>query len=73
MQRLRDDPACADEEFATIAAADPGLSARLGFDPADDVTRALPALAARPRIAVLREQGVNGQIEMAAAFERERP
>jgi len=70
MQRLRDDPGCADEEFAAIVAPDPGLSANLGFDPAADVTRAVPLLATRPRIAVLREQGVNGQIEMAAAFER---
>jgi phosphoribosylformylglycinamidine synthase len=70
MQRLRDNPACADEEFAAVAADDPGLSARLTFDPADDVTRIVAAIAKRPRVAVLREQGVNGQIEMAAAFER---
>jgi phosphoribosylformylglycinamidine synthase len=70
MQRLRDNPACADEEYATIAADDPGFSARLAFDPADDVTRSLPSPVRRPRVAVLREQGVNGQIEMAAAFER---
>jgi phosphoribosylformylglycinamidine synthase len=70
MQRLRDNPTAADEEFARITMDDPGLSARLTFDPSDDVTRGLPAIGRKPRIAVLREQGVNGQIEMAAAFER---
>lgn len=69
MQRLRDDPACADEEFESIAENSPGLSAALGYDPAEDV--AAPFVSrGRPRVAVLREQGVNGQIEMAAAFER---
>jgi len=69
LQRLRDDPQCADEEFEQIGADDPGLSCRLTFDPADDV--AAPFVGrARPRIAILREQGVNGQIEMAAAFKR---
>ncbi|MEQ8991239.1 MAG: phosphoribosylformylglycinamidine synthase [Pseudomonadales bacterium] len=70
MQRLRDNPQCADEERALIAdAADPGLSSRASFDPADDVTAPFIGRA-RPRLAVLSEQGVNGQIEMAAAFER---
>jgi phosphoribosylformylglycinamidine synthase len=69
LQRLRDNPQCADEEHARIAENDPGLSCRLAFDPAEDVTRAVPILRTRPKIAVLREQGVNGQIEMAAAFE----
>ncbi|MFW6093555.1 MAG: phosphoribosylformylglycinamidine synthase [Pseudomonadota bacterium] len=69
MQRLRDDPECADEEHARIGEEDPGLSCRLTFDPAEDV--AAPFVGrARPRVAVLREQGVNGQMEMAAAFER---
>ena len=65
--RLRDDADCVQEEFdALLDAADPGLSVHLGFVPA------APAVvgAARPKIAVLREQGVNGQVEMAAAFER---
>jgi phosphoribosylformylglycinamidine synthase len=69
MQRLRDDPGCADEEYEQIGAEDPGLSCRLTYDPADDVAAPF-AGRSRPRIAVLREQGVNGQIEMAAAFER---
>ncbi len=71
MQRLRDDPACADEEHTARAADDPGLQAiALPFDPADDVAAPLIARGARPRLAVLREQGVNGQVEMAAAFDR---
>ncbi len=64
---LRDDPACAQEEFDSLLdAADPGLSPVLSFRPAT----AHVATGARPKIAVLREQGVNGQVEMAAAFER---
>jgi phosphoribosylformylglycinamidine synthase len=65
--RLRDDPVCAQEEFdALLDAGNPGLSARFG------VARAAPFVAsgARPKIAILREQGVNGHVEMAAAFER---
>ncbi len=70
LQRLRDNPACAQEEYDRILAVDdPGLSPRLTFDPALDI--AAPYVhGARPCIAILREQGVNGQIEMAAAFER---
>jgi phosphoribosylformylglycinamidine synthase len=70
MQRLRDHPACADQEFERIRRPDPGLSCRVTFDPDDDVTRLLPSIGRQPRVAILREQGVNGQIEMAAAFER---
>ena len=70
LQRLRDDPGCADEEHARIGAEDPGLSARLSFDPQDDVAAPYIAAGARPRVAILREQGVNGQLEMAAAFDR---
>jgi len=66
MQRLRDNPSCADQEFARIGESDPGLSSTLTFDPAE--TFAIGS--DRPEVAVLREQGVNGQIEMAAAFER---
>jgi phosphoribosylformylglycinamidine synthase len=69
IQALRDDSECADEEQALRTdEADPGLFARLSFDPAE-----IPAFSSkqlRPRIAVLREQGVNGQVEMAAAFDR---
>ncbi len=71
MQRLRDNPDCADAELAAVAADDdPGLPVRLSFDPALDVAAPMIAGGARPRVAVLREQGVNGQIEMAAAFDR---
>ncbi len=69
MQSLRDDPTCADEEFARIAdPEEPGLVAELTFDPDDDPAAPLIGTGARPRIAILREQGVNGQLEMAAAF-----
>jgi len=72
IQRLRDNPDCAAEEFATIAATDPGISCRTTFRVDDDIVAPLIARAgaARPTVAVLREQGVNGQNEMAAAFER---
>jgi phosphoribosylformylglycinamidine synthase len=68
MQRLRDDEACAREEHeARLDTSDPGRSAKLTFDP-----WVAPRVfgGARPRVAILREQGVNGQIEMAAAFDR---
>lgn len=66
MAELRDDPDCAREEFDSVgSAADPGLSVQLAFQPVG-----APNLIAarRPRVAVLREQGVNGHIEMAYAF-----
>jgi phosphoribosylformylglycinamidine synthase len=71
LQSLRDNPQCAQEEYdAILDAADPGLNAELRFDPAEDVAAPYIARGARPRIAILREQGVNGQLEMAAAFDR---
>ncbi|HET7650804.1 MAG TPA: phosphoribosylformylglycinamidine synthase [Gammaproteobacteria bacterium] len=71
MQRLRDNPECAEQEFvAKLAADDPGLHARTSFDPAQNNAAPYIGTGARPRIAILREQGVNGQIEMAAAFDR---
>jgi phosphoribosylformylglycinamidine synthase len=71
MQRLRDLPAAADEEYDRILdESDPGLAPVLSFDPREDVAAPFIAKGARPRIAVLREQGVNGQVEMAAAFDR---
>lgn len=66
IQRQRDDERCADEEFASITRASMGLTSKLTFDPA----RAPAVLGGKPAIAILREQGVNGQMEMAAAFER---
>jgi phosphoribosylformylglycinamidine synthase len=65
--RLRDDPECAQEEFdALLDAADPGLSASLTFD----FPAAVNLVGTPPKVAILREQGVNGQVEMAAAFDR---
>ena len=70
MQRRRDNPQTADEEYATIAEDNPGLSAHLRFDPGDDPIVTFAVGRSRPRAAILREQGVNGQLEMAAAFDR---
>ena len=72
MQRLRDNPACADEEFAGLKAAkNPGLHAKLSFDPNENVAAPyVKTQRAQPKVAILREQGVNGQVEMAAAFHR---
>ena len=68
---LRDDAKCAREEFEALADADdPGLSVSLAYDPSQDVAAPMIARGARPKIAILREQGVNSQVEMAAAFER---
>lgn len=71
MQSLRDNPACADQEYARIKdTEDPGIRAELSFDLQENVAATFLHLDNRPRIAVLREQGVNGQLEMAAAFDR---
>ena len=71
IQQLRDDPACAQQEFDRILdRGDPGLSASLSFSPTEDVAAPYVATGARPKIAILREQGVNGHLEMAAAFDR---
>ena len=67
MQTLRDNPECAAEEFKTILNNDdPGLSISLTYA----MGSPLPHTTARPAMAILREQGVNGQVEMAAAFDR---
>lgn len=71
IQKLRDNPACADSEFALIG--DNGRSAlfaNLKFDVNEDIAAPFVNSGAKPKIAILREQGVNGQIEMAAAFTR---
>ncbi|TJZ74805.1 phosphoribosylformylglycinamidine synthase [Chitiniphilus eburneus] len=71
IQRLRDNPACADAEFHRLEERhDKGLFAQLTFEPGEDIAGPFIAKGARPKVAVLREQGVNGQIEMAAAFTR---
>lgn len=71
IQRLRDNPACAVQEFNAIGEDyDPGLNVVLRFDPGDDIAAPMIATGARPKVAILREQGVNSQVEMAAAFNR---
>ncbi len=71
MQRLRDNPICADQEHeARKDDNDPGLNVHLTFQPEEDVAAPMIATGARPRVAVLREQGVNSHVEMAAAFHR---
>ena len=70
IQSLRDNPDCAQEEFARSLADDPGLSVNLSFDPEDDISAPYIATGVRPKVAILREQGVNGHVEMAAAFHR---
>jgi len=69
--RLRDNPACADAEYGRDPAdAVPRLDLALTFDPAEDTAAPFIASGVRPRVAVLREQGVNSQYEMASAFDR---
>ncbi|MBO9355845.1 phosphoribosylformylglycinamidine synthase [Bordetella petrii] len=66
----RDNPACAQAELDTWNdAADPGLAPRVAFDPQEDVAAPFIATGKRPRVAVLREQGCNSQVEMAWAFD----
>ncbi|MDT3708935.1 phosphoribosylformylglycinamidine synthase [Pseudomonas sp.] len=71
IQRLRDNADCADQEFDALLEEDnPGLSVKLGFDVNQDIAAPYIKRGVRPQVAVLREQGVNGQVEMAAAFDR---
>ncbi len=71
MQAMRDNPECAAQELAAkLDRDDPGLHVSLTFDLNEDPAAPYIASGTRPRLAVLREQGVNGQVEMAAAFER---
>ena len=71
MQALRDNPDCAKQEYDRLLdTTDKGLSVALTYDPAEDVAAPFIATGVRPRIAILREQGVNSQMEMAAAFDR---
>lgn len=71
MQALRDNSACADQEFAAKQDnRDPGLNASLTYDVLSDVAAPYIAKGARPKMAILREQGVNSHVEMAAAFDR---
>jgi phosphoribosylformylglycinamidine synthase, single chain form len=69
MASLRDNSECAQQEFDLLLdEANPGLCSKLSYDPSEDIAAPYINRGVRPRIAVLREQGVNGQIEMAAAF-----
>jgi len=69
LQKLRDNPVCAQQEYdRTLDADDAGLHVKLTYDLNTNVAAALHT--SHPKIAILREQGVNGQIEMAAAFDR---
>jgi phosphoribosylformylglycinamidine synthase len=71
LQALRDNPDCAREEYSRLEDAnDPGLHAALSYDPNDDVAAPFVQRGVRPAIAILREQGVNSHVEMAAVFTR---
>ncbi len=71
IQRLRDNAECADQEFEALLDEDnPGLSAKLAYDVNQDIAAPYIKKGVRPSVAILREQGVNGQVEMAAAFDR---
>ena len=71
IQALRDNEACAKQEFDTLLDHnDPGLHAKLSFDAQENISAPYLNIGHRPRMAILREQGVNGHVEMAAAFEK---
>lgn len=71
MQKLRDNPKSAEEEFYAIKDdKDPGLHYALTYDPTDDLKIGAQLSSVRPSVAILREQGVNGQMEMAWCFEQ---
>lgn len=71
MQALRDNPQCADQEFAAKQDnSDKGLNVSLSFDVQQDVAAPYIAKGVKPKMAILREQGVNSHVEMAAAFDR---
>ena len=70
IQAMRDNPVCAQQEFDGLLLDDPGLSAKLTYDVNEDISAPFINTGARPMVAILREQGVNGHIEMAASFDR---
>jgi phosphoribosylformylglycinamidine synthase len=71
LQSLRDNPESARQEYDRVLdAGDPGISPVVAFDAAEDVAAPFIAAGARPPMAILRDQGVNGEVEMAAAFDR---
>jgi phosphoribosylformylglycinamidine synthase len=71
MRRMRDDPQSADQEYAAQTSTDdPGLTVDSSFDAQEDIAAPYISRGTRPAVAVLREQGVNSQVETAAVFER---
>jgi len=70
MQKLRDNPILAQEEYDQILnREDPGINPYVPFDLNESAVRGvIESASERPQVAILREQGVNGQMEMAAAF-----
>ncbi len=71
MQKLRDNPTCAQQEYDRILDVDdPGLQVTLSYAVDDDIAAPFVQTGVRPRMAILREQGVNGHVEMAVAFDR---
>ena len=69
MQALRDNPQCAlEEKHLRLDAGNPGIVPHLTFDPAEDIAEKYLEIEDKPRVAILREQGVNSHLEMAAAF-----
>ncbi|KOR31340.1 phosphoribosylformylglycinamidine synthase [Achromatium sp. WMS2] len=68
LQTLRDDAACVQEAFNDIAINDPGLNPLINFDLDTDIAAPYIGTGVRPKIAIMREQGTNGHVEMAAAF-----
>ncbi len=70
LQKLRDHPVCAEEEFTqALEWKQPPLQSQLSFTPQSKTATPKPSFGNRPAVAILREQGVNGQVEMAAAFD----
>ncbi|WP_086932943.1 phosphoribosylformylglycinamidine synthase [Agarilytica rhodophyticola] len=70
IQKRRDNPDCAQQEFDAIAAENPGLSSKLSYDVKENISAPYLNKGANPAVAILREQGVNSHVEMAAAFDR---
>ena len=71
MQSLRDNPECAEQEYNRLLdESDPGLYSKLTYSPREDISAPYINKGEKPTVAILREQGVNSQTEMAAAFDR---
>jgi len=70
IQKIRDNADCAQQEFDAILTEDKGLNVSLTFDAQENIVAPYINVEKRPSMAILREQGVNGQLEMAAAFDK---